>query len=134
MRTSRLYHQLHNLLSQPIAWADQGHLQTLIWMVIGLVCSECISLTKWRVYVKTRAVFAQSHQRRFSRWLHNPRINVQKLYSSLIQAALNRWNLSSITLIEDTSMLWNEYCLLRLSVQYRGRAVPKVLASDSTWQ
>ena len=126
MRTSRLYHQLHNLLSQPIAWADQRHLQTLIWMVIGLVCSECISLTKWRVYVKTRAVFAQSHQRRFSRWLHNPRINVQKLYSSLIQAALNRWNLSSITLIEDTSMLWNEYCLLRLSVQYRGRAVPLV--------
>jgi hypothetical protein len=33
---------------------------------------------------------------------------------------------SSITLIEDTSMLWDEYCLLRLSLQYRGRAVPLV--------
>lgn len=126
MRTSRLYHQLHNLLSQPIAWADQRHSQTLIWMVIGLVCSECISLTKWRVYVRTRAVFAQSHQRRFSRWLHNPRINVQRLYSSLIQAALNKWEMSTITLIEDTSMLWDEYCLIRLSLQYRGRAVPIV--------
>lgn len=126
MRTSRLYHQLHNLLSQPIAWADQRHLQTLVWMVIGLVCSECISLTKWRIYVRSRAVFAQSHQRRFSRWLHNPRINVQRLYSSLIQAALNQWELSTITLIEDTSMLWDEYCLIRLSLQYRGRAVPIV--------
>lgn len=126
MRTSRLYHQLHNLLGQPIAWADQRHLQTLIWMVIGLVCSECISLTKWRVYVRTRAVFAQSHQRRFSRWLHNPRINVQRLYSCLIQAALNQWEMSTITLIEDTSMLWDEYCLIRLSLQYRGRAVPIV--------
>lgn len=126
MRTSRLYHQLHNLLSQPIAWADQRHLQTLIWMVIGLVCSECISLTKWGVYVRTRAVFAQSHQRRFSRWLHNPRINVQRLYSSLIAAALKRWDMSAITLIEDTSMLWDQYCLIRLSVQYRGRAVPIV--------
>lgn len=126
MRTSRLYHQLHSLLGQPITWADQRHLQTLIWMVIGLVCSECISLTKWRVYVRTRAVFAQSHQRRFSRWLHNPRINVQRLYSSLIQAALKQWEMSSITLIEDTSMLWDEYCLIRLSVQYRGRAVPLV--------
>lgn len=126
MRTSRLYHQLHHLLSQPIGWADQRHLQTLVWMVIGLVCSECINLTKWRVYVRTRAVFAQSHQRRFSRWLHNPRINVHRLYSSLIQTALQEWGVSAITLIEDTSMLWDEYCLIRLSVQYRGRAVPIV--------
>ena len=126
MRTSRLHHQLQTLLGQSIPWADQRHLQTLIWMVIGLVCSECINLTKWRVYVRTRAVFAQSHQRRFSRWLHNPRINVQRLYSSLIQTALRGWGVSTITLIEDTSMLWDEYCLIRLSVQYRGRAVPIV--------
>src|SRR5512139_1846222 len=124
MQTSRLHHQLQTLLGQSIPWSDQRHLQTLIWMVIGLVCSECINLTKWCVYVRTRAVFAQSHQRRFSRWLHNPRINVQKLYSALIQVALSRWEVSSITLIEDTSLLWDEYCLIRLSVQYRGRAVP----------
>ena len=126
MRTSRLHHQLQTLLGQSISWADQRHLQTLIWMVIGLVCSECINLTKWRVYARTRAVFAQSHQRRFSRWLHNPRLNVQRLYSSLIQTALCEWGGSAITLIEDTSMLWDEYCLIRLSVQYRGRAVPIV--------
>ena len=126
MRTSRLYHQLQTLLGQSIPWADQRHFQTLIWMVIGLVCSECINLTKWRVYVCTRAVFAQSHQRRFSRWLHNPRINVQKLYSPLITKALEEWGQSSITLIEDTSQLWDEYCLIRLSVQYRGRAIPLV--------
>lgn len=95
-------------------------------MVIGLVCSECINLTKWRVYIRSRAVFAQSHQRRFSRWLHNPRINVQKLYSALITQALAAWGETQITLIEDTSMLWDEYCLIRLSVQYRGRAIPLV--------
>ena len=126
MQTSRLYHQLQTLLGQSIPWADQRHLQTLIWMVIGLVMSECINLTKWRVYIRTRAVFAQSHQRRFSRWLHNPRINVQKLYSALIAQALATWGEAQITLIEDTSMLWDEYCLIRLSVQYRGRAVPLV--------
>lgn len=60
------------------------------------------------------------------RWLHNPRINVQRLYSPLIAAALVEWGRSEITLIEDTSMLWNEYCLIRLSIQYRGRAVPLV--------
>jgi hypothetical protein len=71
-------------------------------------------------------VFAQSHQRRFSRWLHNPRINVQKLYSALIAQALAAWEEPQITLIEDTSMLWDEYCLIRLSVRYRGRAIPLV--------
>jgi hypothetical protein len=71
-------------------------------------------------------VFAQSHQRRFSRWLHNPRINVHKLYSALITQALGMWGEPQITLIEDTSMLWNEYCLIRVSVQYRGRAIPLV--------
>lgn len=126
MRTSRLYHQLCDLLGQSSPWADRRHLQTLIWMVIGVICSECISLTKWGVYARSRAMFAQSHQRRFSRWLHNPRINVQRLYSPLIAAALLKWGMSGITLIEDTSMLWNEYCLVRLSIQYRGRAIPLV--------
>lgn len=126
MRTSRLHHQLQTLLGQSIPWTDHRHCQTLIWMVIGLICSECINLTKWTVYVRTRAIFAQSHQRRFSRWLHNPRINVQKLYSPLIATALAAWGEPCITLIEDTSMLWDEYCLIRLSVQYRGRAIPLV--------
>ena len=57
-----------------------------------------------------------------------------RLYSSLIQTALCEWGMPVITLIEDTSMLWDEYCLIRLSVQYRVRAVPIVAASDSTWQ
>ena len=126
MKTSRLYHQLCDLFGQASPWADQRHLQTLIWMVIGVICSECISLTKWGVYVRSRAHYAQSHQRRFSRWLHNSRINVQRLYSPLIAAALVNWGVSSITLIEDTSMLWDRYCLLRLSLQYRGRAIPLV--------
>lgn len=43
MRTSRLYNQLRDLFGQSIPFADQRHLQTLIWMVIGLVCSECIN-------------------------------------------------------------------------------------------
>lgn len=126
MKTSRLYDQLQTLLGQSPPWADRRHLQTLVWMIIGVVCAECISLPKWSIYTRTRAVFAQSHQRRFSRWLHNPRINVHKLYSPLIQKALASWESSTITLIEDTSMLWDEYCLIRLSVQYRGRAVPLV--------
>jgi hypothetical protein len=69
--------------------------------------SVYINMPKWMVYLSTRAVFAQSHKRRFSRWLNNARINVQKLYSSLIAKALVEWGQSSITVIEATSQLWD---------------------------
>lgn len=134
-KTSHIYNELLKLLGQSKSWADIRHLHTLIWMVIGLICSGCISLTKWTIYVDSRAKFAQSHQRRFSRWLHNPRINVQPLYSPIIQSALSGWGEQEIVLIEDTSMLWNRYCLIRVSVRYRGRAVPvawRVIAHKSS--
>ncbi len=123
-KTSHIYNELRKLLGQSEHWADIRHLQTLIWMVVGLICSGCISLTKWTIYVESRAKYAQSHQRRFSRWLQNSRINVQRLYSPIIQTALSQWGSPEIVLIEDTTMLWNRYCVIRVSVRYRGRAVP----------
>lgn len=123
-KTSHVYNELLKLLGQSGDWADIRHLHTLIWMVLGLICSGCISLTKWTIYVDSRAKFAQSHQRRFSRWLKNSRINVQRLYSPIIQKALSQWGCAEIVLIEDTTMLWNQYCLIRVSIRYRGRAVP----------
>jgi len=46
---------------------------------------------------------------RFSRWLHNPRINVQKLYSSLTKLLFCGVGSSADHVIEDNSMLWDEY-------------------------
>lgn len=132
--TSRLYDELLTLVGQPTCWADVRHLQTLVWMVIGLICSGCISLTRWGVYIQSRACYAQSRQRRWSRWLHNPRINVQRLYSPLIATALSQWEALEIVLILDTTMLWEQYCVIRVCVKYRGRAVPekgRVLAHES---
>ena len=123
-KASRLYTSLLGLLNQSKEWADLRHLYTLVWMVIGLIHSESVNLTKWARYVQSRANFAQSKQRRFSRWLHNPRINVHRLYSPLIQFALSGWESDEIYLSLDTSMLWNRYCLIRVAVVYRGRAVP----------
>lgn len=122
--TSHLYNDLRTLLGQSTAWTDQRHLQTLVWMVIGLICSSSISLTKWTSYFQGRALFAQSRQRRCSRWFHNPRIKVYQLYRPLIQGALASWSTSVMVLVMDTSMLWDRYCLIRVCVQYRGRAVP----------
>lgn len=93
--TSRLYDDLLDLLGQPKNWADIRHLKTLVWMVIGVICSECITLTKWGIYMHCRAHLAQSRQRRFSRWLHSSRINVHRLYGTIIRSALRDWGWNS---------------------------------------
>jgi hypothetical protein len=51
---------------------------------------------------------------------------VHALYGPLIQQALAEWSDQRVYLALDTSMLWNTYCLVRLSLVYRGRAVPLV--------
>lgn len=124
--TSRLYDTLVESLEQLTKWLDKRHLKTLVWMIVGLVMSEKMGLTHWIPYVQSRARFAQSTQRRFSRWLHNDKIGVNELYGPIIQTALAEWRQAMVYLALDTSMLWGEYCIIRLSIVYRGRAVPLV--------
>jgi len=133
--TPRLYDTLVQVLSQHQNWLDFRHLKTLACMMVGLIQSGQISLTAWAPYVYSRAVYAQSRVRRFARWLDNERIAVPALYGPLIQQALAEWGDHIVYLALDTSMLWNTYCLVRLSIVYRGRAVPirwKVLEHPSS--
>ena len=102
------------------------HLQTLAWLVVGLIQAECVKLTAWVPFVQGRAHSAQSTQRRFRRWLGKRRLEIAPLYGPLIQQALQEWGAHTVYLALDTSMLWNRSCLVRRSVMYRGRAVPVV--------
>ena len=122
----RLYDTLVDVLHQHQKWLDRRHLKTLAWMTVGLIQSGKISLTAWVPYVHSRAVFAQSTVRRFARWLENDRIAVHALYGPLIQQALVEWGTQVLYLALDTSMLWDTYCLVRISLVYRGRAIPIV--------
>ena len=124
--TPRLYDTLVQVLSQHQNWLDRRHLKTLAWMVAGLIQSGNISLTAWVPYVHSRAMFAQSTVRRLTRWLENERIAVHALYGPLIQQAIAEWGDQRVYLALDTSMLWNTYCLVRISLVYRGRAIPLV--------
>jgi hypothetical protein len=124
--TPHLYNTLVQVLSQQATWLDQRHLKSLAWMMVGLMHSGWISLTAWAPYVVGRAQYAQSTVRRFRRWLDNDKIDVLSLYGPCIQQALVGWGEQALYVALDTSMLWNTYCLIRLSVIYRGRAVPLV--------
>ena len=124
--TPRLYDTLVTVLCQHHDWLDLRHLQTLAWMMVGLIQSRTVSLPEWVPFIHSRAQFAQSIVRRFRRWLDNERIQVHKLYGPLIQHALAEWGEHSLYLALDTSLLWDKYCVIRLSVVYRGRAIPLV--------
>ena len=123
---SRLYNTIIKILSQHKKWLDMRHMFTLAWMVVGSIRSEKISLTAWVPYVESRAQYAQSTQRRFARWVYNDRICVGELYGPLIQGALSEWGEHILYLALDTSRLFEEYCLIRISVIFRGRAVPLI--------
>jgi hypothetical protein len=124
--TPRLYDTLVAVLSQHQNWLDLRHLKTLAWMIVGLIQSGRSSLTAWAPYVHSRAVFAQSTVRRFTRWLDNERIEVHALYGPLLQQALTEWGNHLMSLALDTSTLWNTYCVVRIALVYRGRAIPIV--------
>ena len=124
--TPRLYDTLVQVLRQHQNWLDRRHLKTLAWMMVGLIQSGNISLTAWVPYVHSRAMFAQRTVRRFTRWLENTRIDVPALYGPLIQQAIAEWGDQRAYLALDTSMLWKTYCLVRISLVYRGRAIPLV--------
>lgn len=123
--TSRLYHALHQFVSQSkMQWQDARHLQTLCWMMVGMIHSQNVHLNGFGVYVHSRANFAQSHQRRFRRWLANRRINVSSPHQALVKQALSNWGTKRLYLSLDTTLVWNCFCIVWVGVVYRGRTVP----------
>ena len=124
--TPYLYDTLIRVLSPHANWLDFRHLKTLAWMMVGLINSHSISLGAWSPFVVSRAQYSQSTVRRFRRWLDNDKIDVHTLYGPLMQQAMGGWFGKRLYVALDTSMLWDTYCIVRLSVIYRGRAVPLV--------
>jgi len=123
---NRIYNTLENLLGQYKGWKDKRHRKTLIWMVIGLINSGVINLTGWSIYVESRAEKDQSIVRRFQRWLKNTRINMEEIYGEIIKKLLLPWSGRKIYVTLDTTRLWDEYCVIRLSMIYAGRAIPLI--------
>jgi hypothetical protein len=134
--TSRLYDALSQFLSQRnIHWQDVRHLQTLCWMMIGMIQSQNVHLNGFGVYVTSRAKVAQSHQRRFRRWLSNRRIHAAAAHHALMQQALSAWRNERLYLSLDTTVVWNCFCIVWVGVVYRGRTVPiawRVVAQSSS--
>ncbi len=134
--TSRLYDALNDFLRQcDIVWQDARHLKTLCWMMIGMIQSQNVHLNGFGVYVVSRAQLAQSHQRRFRRWLSNRRIDVASAHHALVRQALCEWKRERLYLSLDTTVVWNCFCIVWVGVVFRGRTIPvawRVVAHSSS--
>lgn len=119
-----LYNQLLSLLSQHSQYQDLRHLKALAWMINGLICSSKINLSEWESYVVSRATQAQSIERRWQRFIHNRRIKIKSIYVPLVMAAIHKWDGQRLYLALDTTVLWNQYCMIHLSIICGGRAIP----------
>jgi Transposase DDE domain len=129
-----LYSQLLNHFRQYSQAADLRHLKALAWMVSALIASEQLSLSAWEPYISSRATKAQSVERRWQRFVDNSRVRVESLYVPLVLAALSQWQSQRLYLAMDTTVLWDKYCMIHLSVVCCGRAIPllwRVLEHES---
>lgn len=121
----RLYQAVLSHLQTGL-WNDARNARTLAWMVSGLLLTQRSTLPAWLPHVHSKATLAQSTERRFRRWLENPAIDPTTIYGPLITHALREWGQHRLVLALDTSVLFERFCLIRVSVLFRGRAVPLV--------
>lgn len=122
--STHLYGQLFDQLSQHSRVCDLRHLKALAWMVSALLYSGELNLAAWEPYVVSRATKAQSTERRWQRFMDNCRISVMAIYVPLVLAALSGWKQQRLYLALDTTVLWDRFCMIHLSVVCCGRAVP----------
>lgn len=64
----------------------------------------------------------------------NHRIDVNVIWTAYIRHALANWQ-GTLHLVLDTTSLWGRFCWIRVSLVYRGRAIPiawRIIAHKST--
>ena len=95
-------------------------------MVAGLLLSQTVCFGHWKAKLPMAHCLAASWQRRCRRWLGNERIDASVLYGPLVLWAIQHWQKPghSLHLALDTTVLWNRFCVVVLSVVCHGRAIP----------
>src|SRR5215467_261800 len=105
-------------------YGDIRRVANLVWAIVGVCLTQTIHLEAWSEIVESRATYAASRVRRFSRFLHNKAIDPSIWYKPFIQSVLKVWSSDSkLYLALDTTAL-TPFVLIRVSLIYRGRAIP----------
>lgn len=124
MSVPHLYRQLQVQLSQWICPQDQRHLQVFCENVAAILQAQSACLSHWLPYLSHRECKARSHMERLNYFVHNPKITAETFYFPMLQQFLNSWEGMAMTLTLDTSMLWDQYCLIEICLVWGGRSIP----------
>jgi hypothetical protein len=122
MSTPQLYRQLQNQLSQWITPKDKRHLTVFAENIAAILQAQSGCLSHWLTYLSHRSCHARSHLERLSYFVHNPKITSETFYVPLLRQFLQAWVGMAMTLTLDTSMLWDEYCLIEVCLVWGGRS------------
>ncbi len=122
METPLLYRQLMDQLRQWVNPKDERHLQGVAEAVAAILQSQSACLGKWVTYLSHRNCEARAHMERLSYLVHNQHISAERFYVPLLRHALQAFDGSEITLTLDTSMLWEQFCLVEVCLVWGGRS------------
>jgi Transposase DDE domain len=123
MTAPQLYVQMFEQLRQWISPADRRHLQGVAEAVSGILQSESGCPSHWLPYLDHRGCQARSHLQRLHDLLLNPAIDAATYYQPLLQHLLQAWTGGTMTLVLDTSMFWDQYCLIEVCLAWGGRSI-----------
>jgi Transposase DDE domain len=123
MSAPQLYRQLQTQLSQWICPQDQRHLQVFCENVAAILQAQSACLSHWLPYLSHRDCQARSHMERLNYFVHNPKITAETFYFPLLRQCLSGWAGMDMTLTLDTSMLWDQYCLIEVCLIWGGRSI-----------
>jgi len=122
METPLLYRQLQDQLRQWVKPKDQRHLQGFSEIVAATLQSASACLGKWIPYLSHRNCQARAHLERLSYFLHNEQINAERFYEPMLHHVLAGFAGESVLLTLDTSVLWDQFCLIAVCFVWGGRS------------
>lgn len=129
-----LYRQLQQQLSQFIQPKDKRHLSVFSENVAAILLSESACLSRWIKFLTHRNCQARSHLERLSYFVNNPKVTPERFYHPLLHQFLAAWEGMEVQLTLDTSVFWNEFCLIEVCLVWGGALVSSGAESDGASQ
>lgn len=118
-----LHLQLFNQFRQWISPKDQRHLTVFSEIIAAILLTQNASLGRWVPRLSHRNCSARSHMERLSYFVHNPRITAEVFYEPLLKQLLGTLEDSRVELTLDTSILWEQFCLVEVCLIWGGRSI-----------
>ena len=119
---SILNHTVGRVIRQQLS-PDTRVIATFLTILVSILTSQSVRLSAW-IYWIPGATKAESRIRRLARWLGNSSIDPHNWYAPLFRYALREWTRMPIYLALDTSMLYDRFCCVQISMIYMNRAIP----------